>query len=94
MNKELQDKLDWLMNECPDVKRSQVHSYVIDFDADLYDIFYIERHETVYYDELAEHIDELYEEKAERYRDEIEELVDAMYKDAKENDMWGFKYDW
>lgn len=94
MNKEIQDKLDWLINECPDPKRSQVNSFVIDFEADLYDIFYIEKYQTVYYDELAEWINELDEEKFEKFQTDIEELVNAMYKDAKENNMWGFVYDW
>lgn len=90
MNKEIQDKLDWLMNQNVDPKRSQIHSFVIDTTADFYDLFWLERYTTVYYDELAEWIKELDEEKFE----DVEQLVDFIYEDATKNNMWGFVYDW
>jgi len=94
MNKETQDKLDWLMNQDVDPKRSQIHSFVIDTDADLYDLFWLERYATVYYDELAEWIEDLDEEKLEANKDDIEQLVNFIYEDATKNNMWGFVYDW
>lgn len=94
MNKEIQDKLDWLINECPDPKRSQIHSCVPNIDVDFYGIFWIEKYTTVYYDELAEWIDELDEDKVKEYSSQLKILVDYMYEDAKVNNMWGFVYDW
>lgn len=94
MNKETQDKLDWLMNQKVDPKRSQIHSFVIDATADFYDLFWLERYATVYYDELAEWIEDLDEEKLITNKDDIEQLVDFIYEDATKNNMWGFVYDW
>lgn len=94
MNKEFYDKLDWILDRNVDPKRSQIHSFVIDVNADLYDLFWLERYSTVYYDELAEWIEELDEEKFEANKDDVEQLVDFIYEDATKNNMWGFVYDW
>lgn len=94
MNKEFYDKLDWILDRDVDPKRSQIHSFVIDVNADLYDLFWLERYSTVYYDELAEWIEELDEEKLEANKDDVEQLVDFIYEDATKNNMWGFVYDW
>ena len=94
MNKETQDKLDWLMNQKVDPKRSQIHSFVIDVTADFYDLFWLDRYTTVYYDKLAEWIEDLDEEAIEANKDDVENLVNFIYEDATKNNMWGFVYDW
>lgn len=94
MNKEFYDKLDWILDRGVDPKRSQIHSSVIDVDVDFYDLFWLERYVTVYYDELAEWIEELDDDKLEEYKDDIEKLVNFIYEDVTKNNMWGFVYDW
>lgn len=94
MNDVTKEKLLWLTCQEVDPKRSQIHHFVPDIDVDFYDIFWLERYATTYYDELAEWIDELDEDKAEEYSSQLTDLVDYMYEDAKVNNMWGFVYDW
>lgn len=94
MNKEFYDKLDWILDRDVDPRRSQIHSSIIDVNVDFYDLFWLERYITVYYDELAEWIEELEEEKLEANKDDVEQLVNFIYEDATKNNMWGFVYDW
>jgi len=94
MNDVTKEKLLWLTCQEVDPKRSQIHHFVPDIDVDFYGIFWLERYATTYYDELAEWIDELDEDKAEEYSSQLTDLVDYMYEDAKVNNMWGFVYDW
>lgn len=93
MNKEAQEKLDWLLNQEVDPKRSQIHSF-IGLDVDWYELFWLERYTTVYYDELAEWISDLDEDKLDKYADDVESIINYIYDDATKNNMWGFVYDW
>lgn len=97
MKQETQDKLNWLMTQDIDPKRSQIHNYLSDsplHNSVAYDLFYFDRYQTIYYDALAGWIYDLEDEQLEQYGERIEELVNALYKDAKNSNMWGVVYDW
>lgn len=97
MNKDIEDKLNWLMGQDVDPKRSQIHKYLSDsplHKSVAYDLFYFDRYQTIYYDELANWIYDLEEEQWKQYGKRIEDLVNALYKDAKNSNMWGVVYDW
>ena len=97
MTKETQDKLNWLMSQKVDPKRSQIHYSVFETPVNatrFNDLFDLDRYMTIYYDYMAEWITELNESAFEEWGQEIEKMIDFMYEDAKENNMWGFKYDW
>lgn len=97
MKQETQDKLDWLMNQDIDPKRSQIHTSVTWSplqNSIANTLFYFERYLTIYYDELALWLSDIEDDKWEKYGKEIEELIDAIYKDAKVHNMWGVIYDW
>ena len=97
MKQETQDKLNWLMTQDIDPKRSQIHTSIIWsplHNSIANTLFYFDRYQTIYYDALAGWIYDLEDEQLEQYGERIEELVNALYKDAKNSNMWGVVYDW
>lgn len=98
MNKDIEDKLNWLMDQGVDPKRSQIHSSVIYSPLHnnnvAFDLFDFHRNETIYYDELASWIYQLDDKRWEKDKTRLIDLVNAIYDDANKNDMWGIEYDW
>lgn len=97
MNKDIEEKLNWIINNCPDVRRSQLHTTVVWsplHNSILYTLFDFDRYQTIYYEDLASWLIDMEDEQWKKYGKEIEKTINTLYEDAKNNNMWGVVYDW
>lgn len=103
--------LKWIAAQNPDPKRSQIHDFEPHFNDQTDDLlicgdsepFYINRYQTIYYDNLAgsilERLSEKYTPNTSWDREEwynIETyatLINFMYEDIKQG-FWGYVCDW
>lgn len=94
------EKLDWIASQEIDPKRSEIRGYLAIHDdllcPDDSGPFYLNRYQTVYYDQLAQQIQEMLEEPEDWYPCDLESyanIIDQMYEQIQEG-YWGFDMDW
>lgn len=99
----LQEKLDWIRNQNIDPKRSEITGYIPDWVTDDFgpeSLIWIERYQTVYYDEFAESIAENIEYTDNLHVDDklkdinyYKDMINGIYEDMHHN-IYGFIFDW
>lgn len=96
------EKLDWIASQEVDPKRSEIYGSIAIHDAllrtDDSGPFYLNRYQTVYYDQVAQQIQEILEEAGTHdwYPCDLESytnIIDQMYEQIQEG-YWGFDVDW